>query len=85
MPMPSTIQATNSPTGPFAAESAASPTAKTTFVADRTGRPPQRSMARPAYGPSIADTMSAAEKAANTVGTETPRSRAIGAASIAGR
>jgi hypothetical protein len=55
------------------------------LVAISTGRPPRRSMARPAAGPTSADSTSAIEKAANTVGVARPRSRAIGAASIAGR
>jgi hypothetical protein len=50
-----------------------------------TGRPPRRSIARPAQGPISAETMSASEKAANTVAAETPSSRAIGRASTAGR
>ena len=51
----------------------------------RTGRPPQRSMRRPECGPMRADTTRAAENAAKTVGSATPRSAAIGRASIAGR
>ena len=50
-----------------------------------TGRPPCTSMARPAHGLTSADTPRASEKAANTVGMLTPKSRAMGAASIAGR
>jgi hypothetical protein len=42
-------------------------------------------MAAPAFGPTHADTISATLKAANTVGIETPRSRAIGAARIVGK
>ena len=42
-------------------------------------------VAAPALGPTSADTISATLKAANTMGIETPRSRAIGAAKIAGR
>jgi hypothetical protein len=42
-------------------------------------------MRRPDQGPTKADATSDAEKAAKTVGVAMPRSRAIGAASIAGR
>jgi hypothetical protein len=63
----------------------ASPAAKIKLLAANTGLPPCRSMALPAAGPSSADTTSAAEKAANTVGVLTPRSFAIGTARMAGR
>ncbi len=85
MAMPMTTQAVNRPSGPCAAASRPRPAAKTRLVPSNTGRPPQRSMARPASGPSRAETTSASENAANTVGVVTPSSRAIGAASIAGR
>jgi hypothetical protein len=55
------------------------------LVPTSTGRPPCRSIARPASGPSKADTMSASENAANTMDVATPRSRAMGTASMAGR
>ena len=63
----------------------ASPAANTRFETASTSRPPNRSMRRPANGPSIAAMMSAAENAPNTRPVETPSSRAIGAARIAGR
>ena len=85
MPMPSTTHAANRPTGPCARPSPARPSANTTLVTISTGRPPHRSMAPPARGPSSAETTRATEKAAKTVGIDVPRSRAIGAASIAGR
>jgi hypothetical protein len=85
MPMPSTTQAAKRPTASCAIPRPASPSAKTMLVSINTGRPPWRSMAAPACGPTTADTISATLKAAKTVGTETPRSRAIGAARIAGR
>ena len=85
MPTPRIAQATKSAATPLAAASAARPSAKTTLVATSTGRPPQRSIAAPARGPSTAATRSDAENAANTVGVATPRSRAIDAASTAGR
>ena len=43
----------------------------------------QRTIAWPACGPTSADTNNAPENAANTAGMEAPRSRAIGAASMA--
>ena len=46
---------------------------------------PDRARNRPASGPSKADTMSASENAANTMDVATPRSRAMGTASMAGR
>jgi hypothetical protein len=85
MATPSTTQAAKSPIASRASARPTSPVAKTTLVATSTGRPPKRSMARPAGGPSSAETTSATENAANTVGTDTPSSRAIGAARIAGR
>ena len=85
MPTPISSQAANIALGPGARPRPARPRAKTTLLAPSTGRPPQRSIARPANGPSAADTSRASENAANTVGTPTPRSRAIGVASIAGR
>jgi hypothetical protein len=42
-------------------------------------------MARPDAGPTSAEITSATEKAAKTVGIARPSSRAIGAASMAGR
>ena len=42
-------------------------------------------MAAPERGPISADTISATLKAAKTVGTVVPRSRAIGTARMAGR
>ncbi len=85
MPTPSSTQAANRLQGPWAMAKAASPSAKTTLVAISTGLPPQRSMLRPAYGPSSAETTIAQEKAANTIGTETPMSLAMGTARMAGR
>jgi hypothetical protein len=52
---------------------------------DSTDLPPTRSICRPTRGPSTADITSDAENAANTQFEETPRSRAIGSAKIAGR
>ncbi len=85
MPTPTTSHASSSDSAPCAAAIAARPAAKTTLVAISTGRPPKRSIARPAIGPTSAETTSAAEKAANTAAGARPRSRAIGAARIAAR
>ena len=85
MPTPMITHAAKSPIGPCAMARPARPKAKTRFVPISTGRPPHRSIDRPAYGPSNAETTSASENAANTVGVDTPRSLAIGVASIAGR
>lgn len=85
MATPSNSQAASRPNGPWAMASATSPAAKTPLVATSTERPPCRSMARPAKGPTTAATTSAAENAANTVRVDTPRSRAIALASMAGR
>ena len=85
MARPSSAQAANNDTGPLARPSDTSPAAKTRLVPISTGRPPWRSMARPDAGPTSAEITSATEKAANTVGVATPRSRAIGAANMAGR
>ena len=52
---------------------------------DSTGRPPTRSICRPMRGPSKAEITSDAEKAAKIQFEETPRSREIGSARIAGR
>ena len=85
MAMPISAQAANRVTGPCASASAASASANTMLVASSTGRPPCRSIAWPASGPNSAETTSASENAAKTVGVLTPRSRAMGAASMAGR
>ena len=50
-----------------------------------TERPPTRSICRPMRGPSMAEMTSDAEKAAKIPFEETPRSRAIGSARMAGR
>ena len=56
------------------------------LVVASTGRPPCRSIRRPAHGPTSAETTSAAEKAANTVAELLkPNSRAMAEASKAGR
>ena len=83
--MPISAQAANRVVVLSAMPSAASPEANSRLVPISTGRPPCRSMSRPDQGPKKADTTSATEKAAKTVGVAMPRSRAIGAASIAGR
>ena len=85
MPTPSSIQPANSIQALAASPSTARPSANTTFDAMSTGRPPRRSMARPAQGPVSAETPSAMEKAAKTVGSPSPSERAMGAASTAGR
>ena len=85
MATPISTQAANRPTGPCASAMPTRLAANNRLVPTSTGRPPWRSMPRPAKGPSSADTMSATENAANTVGVVTPRSRAMGAASMAGR
>ncbi len=85
MARPINAQAANIDTGPCARPSDTRPAANTRLVPISTGRPPWRSMARPDAGPTSAERTSATEKAANTVGIDTPRSRAIGAASMAGR
>jgi hypothetical protein len=82
---PISIHAANIDTGPCDIPSATSPRANSALVAISIGRPPWRSMARPEAGPTSAEMTSATEKAANTVGIAKPRSRAIGAASMAGR
>lgn len=78
-------QARNSAAVLSAQPSAARPAANTKLLAISTGLPPKRSIARPAEGPSAAETISATEKAAKTVDGAMPRSRAIGTASMAGR
>jgi hypothetical protein len=85
MPTPITSQLANSPTGPVATDSSSSPAARITLDAHSTERPPCRSISRPASGPSAPDASSAAENAAKTIPGDTPRSRAIGSASSAGR
>jgi hypothetical protein len=85
MATPISAQAANRLTGPVARAKAARPSAKIALVAISTGRPPHRSMRRPLCGPTSAETTSATENAANTVGTDTPSSPAIGRASMAGR
>ena len=85
MATPISAHAANSETASCADPSAISPTANNRLVVISTGRPPRRSMSRPAQGPSNAVTTSASENAANTDGTPIPRSVAIDAASTAGR
>jgi hypothetical protein len=85
MPTPSTAQAANSATGPFAAASATSPIARTTFESTRTPRPPWRSISRPTAGPANAAINNAPEKAPNTHSRDTPVAAPIGPARIAGR
>ncbi|MCY1382630.1 hypothetical protein D9M69_706690 [compost metagenome] len=64
---------------------AASPAANTRLLAIRIGRPPERSMSRPAKGPMPAATSSATEKAPKTVDVEMPMSLPMAPASTAGR
>ena len=82
---PITAQAANRPQGPWASASSTRPSAKMPLQPSSTGRPPTRSMARPAAGPTAAETTSASEKARYTIGGGSPRSVAIGWASTAGR
>ena len=63
----------------------ASPAARTTLEAQRTCRPPTRSIWRPTRGPSSPEITSDAENAAKNQLLEIPRSCAIGSARMAGR
>ena len=83
--MPMTAQARNRPTQWLDCDSPHRPAAKTRLLASSTGRPPHRSISLPAWGANAADTISATEKAANTVNAGAFRSRAMGPASRAGR
>src|SRR5688572_11653049 len=85
MPRPSTHHAANKAAPLDAKPSSMRPAASTRLEMASTPRPPQRSMARPAYGPASAITTSATEKAPNTVDVARPRSRATGAARMAMR
>ena len=84
MPTPSRSQAITSMGIEVVKPSSASPAASTRLDIDSTDLPPTRSIWRPTRGPISADSTSDAEKAANTQFEETPRSRAIGSARIAG-
>ena len=85
MPTPSSSQAATSRGIDVAKPSNTRPAASTTLDIDSTDLPPTRSICRPTRGPISADSTSAAEKAPNTQLEETPRSRAIGSARMAGR
>ena len=85
MPTPSTAQAANNATAPFAAASATSPSASTTFESTRTPRPPRRSISRPTAGPANAAINKAAENAANTHSRDIPVPAPIEPDRIAGR
>ena len=85
MPMPSSSQAASSTGIEVVRPSKASPAASVTLEIDSTERPPTRSICRPMRGPSMAEITSDAENAAKIQFGETPRSRAIGSARIAGR
>ena len=85
MARPITPQASASVSGPWAALSSSKASVKRPLEASSMRRPPMRSMRRPAQGLTSAERMSAIDKAAKTCDGATPRSRAIGAASMAGR
>jgi hypothetical protein len=85
MPIPSSSQATTKTGIEKVAPSSASPAASVKLEIDSTDLPPTRSICRPTRGPSIADITSEAEKAAKIQFEDTPRSRAIGSAKIAGK
>jgi hypothetical protein len=85
MARPINAQAANTWPGCVAWLSAANPAANTTLLAMSTGRPPKRSMSRPAKGPMPAATSSAIEKAPKTVDVEFPMSLPMAPASTAGR
>src|ERR1700721_338963 len=85
MPTPSSSQAMTSRGIEPVSPSSTSPAASTTLEIDNTDRPPTRSIWRPIRGPSRAASTSATENAPNTQFEDTPRSRAIGSARIAGR
>ena len=82
---PITAQAAASDHGPWASPSMTSAVAKSPPDTSSTRRPPRRSMYLPAQGLTSAEMISAIDSAAYTCDGSTPRSRAIGAASIAGR
>ena len=85
MPTPSRSQATTSRGIDVAKPSSTRPAASTRLDIDSTDLPPTRSIWRPTRGPISAEITSAAEKAVNIQFEETPRSRAIGSARIAGK
>ena len=85
MPMPSSSQAADIIQIEADAPRRASPAARTTLEAQRTCRPPTRSIWRPTRGPSSPEIISDAENAAKNQLLEIPRSCAIGSARMAGR
>ena len=85
MPMPSMIHAATSSTGPVANDSSSKPAASTALETASRPRPPNVSMKWPTRGPSRPAITSAPESAPKITVGGTPRSRAIGAARIAGR
>ena len=85
MARPSKAQAASIDTSPCAAASNNSPAMNKAQDSSSTGRPPLRSTRRPAQGLMAAPISSAIDSAAYTVLVCTPRLRAIGAASIAGK
>ena len=85
MASPSSSQAANSWLAVCTWDSNTRPSAKSTLVAMSTGRPPQRSISRPATGPVKAITSSASENAAKTRDAGTPRLPPIAPARMAGR
>ncbi len=86
MPMPSSSQAMTSTGIELVSPSSASPAASTRLDSDSTGpAADQIDLRGRSRGPSRAAITSAAEKAPKIQFEETPRSRAIGSARIAGR
>ncbi len=85
MPTPSSSQATVSTGIDVDKPSSVSPAASTRLDIDSTDLPPTRSICRPTRGPISAEITSDAEKAPNTQIDDTPRSRAIESARIAGK
>ena len=85
MAMPISSQASMRLVLPCTCDRLPRPNANSTLVPMSTGRPPQRSMARPANGPSTAEASSATVKAVQTCEMGRPRPSAMGLASSAGR
>jgi hypothetical protein len=85
MPMPSNSHAADIIQTVVDAPSSASPAARMMLEAERTCRPPTRSIWRPTRGPSSPEITKDAENAAKNQLLEMPRSRAIGSARMAGR
>jgi len=85
MPTPSRSHAVTISQIDVDAPRSARPAARMTLEAERTSRPPTRSICRPTAGPSNPEITSDPENAAKNQLLEIPRSRAIGSARMAGR